>query len=158
MPAPVSRQEVDAFFEAFNARSGDVLAPLLADDVEWTITGPINLLSYCGERRGKAEVLELVDRAVPAVIDVTLFVQDVLVVDGEWAAALSRVAGIRRGTGRTISYRLAQFVHFRDGKVDRYRSIIDSFDAAEQVLGRRIDPTPDPDRVAVGTGTKVFAV
>jgi ketosteroid isomerase-like protein len=109
--------------------------------VEWTITGPINLLSYCGERRGKAEVLELVDRAVPAVIDVTLFVQDVLVVDGEWAAALSRVAGIRRGTGRTISYRLAQFVHFRDGKVDRYRSIIDSFDAAEQVLGRRIDPT-----------------
>jgi ketosteroid isomerase-like protein len=156
MPGPVSREDVAAFFTAFNARCGRRLAPLLADDVEWTITGPINLLSYCGQRRGKAAVLELVDRTVPEVIDVTSFVQDLLVVDGEWAAALSRVSGDQRGTGRTISYRVAQFVHFRDGKVAEYRSIIDSFDAAEQILGRRIEPSSDLEHV--GTGTKVFAV
>jgi ketosteroid isomerase-like protein len=158
MSSPVTREFVAAFFEAFNARRSTIIEPFLDDDVVWTITGPINLLSFCGQRRGKAEVMELVDRLVPEVIDVRTFVQDVLLVDGEWAAAHSRVAGIKRGTGRTISYRLAQFVHFRNNKVVEYRSLIDSFDAAEQVLGRRIDPTQDLEDLGVGTGTKVFAV
>jgi ketosteroid isomerase-like protein len=158
MPAPVSRQEVEAFFAAFNARNGKCLAPFLDDNVEWTITGPINLVAYCGQRCGKAAVLELVDRGVPEVINVTSFQQDVLLVDGDWASALSRVAGVQRSTGRMISYRLAQFVQFRDGKVVMYRSIIDSFDAAEQLLGRRIDPTGDLERLNAGAGTKVFAV
>jgi ketosteroid isomerase-like protein len=158
MPGPVTREQVAAFFEAFNARRSTKIEPFLDDDVVWTITGPINLLSFCGQRRGKAQVMELVDHLVPNVIDVTSFVQDVLLVDADWAAALSRVTGIKRGTGRTISYRLAQFIRFRDGKAIEYRSLIDSFDAAEQVLGRRIEPQQGVDELGVVNAPNVFAV
>jgi hypothetical protein len=40
---------------------------------------------------------------------------------------------------RKISYRVAHFIRFRDQKVSEFCSIIDSFDAAEQVLGHAID-------------------
>ena len=45
----------------------------------------------------------------------------------------------RSGCGRVISYRLAHFVRFRAGKIVRNLSIIDSFDAVEQVLGHPLD-------------------
>ncbi|HEY5379206.1 MAG TPA: hypothetical protein VIJ78_06660, partial [Pseudolabrys sp.] len=41
----------------------------------------------------------------------------------------------RSTDGRVISYRLAHFLHFRDGKIVENLSLIDSFDAVEQVLG-----------------------
>ena len=34
-----------------------------------------------------------------------------------------------------ISYRLAHFLRFRDGKIVENLSLLDSFDAVEQVLG-----------------------
>ena len=43
---------------------------------------------------------------------------------------------MRRDVGHAISYRIAQFFRFHDQKVVEYVSLIDSFDAAEQVLGR----------------------
>ena len=49
----------------------------------------------------------------------------------------------READGRVISYRVANFVRFRDGKIVENLSLIDSFDAVEQVLGRPIEvPTP----------------
>ena len=42
-------------------------------------------------------------------------------------------------TGRTVSYRSAQFILARDGKIVDFRGLIDSFDAAEQVLGLACD-------------------
>jgi ketosteroid isomerase-like protein len=159
MSTPVTRERVEEFFVAFSARHSAIIEPFLDDEVLWTITGPVNLLPFCGQRRGKAAVMDLVDRLVPDIIDVHSFVQDVRLVDGEWSAAMTRVVGTQRTTGRTISYRLAQFVHFRNDKVVEYRSLIDSFDAAEQVLGRRIAPPVDfDDDLNVRTGTNVFAV
>jgi ketosteroid isomerase-like protein len=62
-----------------------------------------------------------------------------MLVDGDRAATLSRLTGRQRATGRIISYRCAQFLQFRDDKVIDFRSLIDSFDAAEQMLGHHID-------------------
>ena len=62
-----------------------------------------------------------------------------LLVDGDRAATVSRVTALQRGTNRVISYRQAQFFRFRDNKIVSYRAILDSFDAAEQLLGRAID-------------------
>jgi ketosteroid isomerase-like protein len=61
-----------------------------------------------------------------------------VLIDGDRAATLNRLSGRRPSDGRSISYRVAQFVRFRAGKVIEYCSVIDSFDAAEQVLGRPI--------------------
>ena len=76
---------------------------------------------------------------MPELFHITSFVPEALLVDGDRAATLNRLSGCRAEDGRVISYRAAQFVQFKDGKVVEYCSVIDSFDAAEQVLGHRIE-------------------
>jgi hypothetical protein len=38
-----------------------------------------------------------------------------------------------------MTCRLANFLRFRDGKICEYRSLMDSFDTVEQIIGQRID-------------------
>jgi ketosteroid isomerase-like protein len=52
------------------------------------------------------------------------------------AATLSEVQMLQRVTGRNIRSRIASFHRFQDNKVIEYRGFTDSFDSAEQVLGR----------------------
>jgi ketosteroid isomerase-like protein len=131
----VPRSVVDAFYKAYAARDAKKMAEFIDDDVEWTISGPVDLLPFCGTRRGKAAVLDLIERLVPEVFVVFSFVPDSTVVDGDQVATLNRLSARRTDDGRVISYRLAHFMRFRDGKVVENLSLLDSFDAVEQVLG-----------------------
>ena len=139
MTTPISRATVQAFFQAFASKEPVRLAPFLHDDVTWSIVGPVELIRYCGERRGKAQVLDMFGRIAPAALRVTRFEPEMLLVDGDRCAMLARLTGVTPEQGRTISYRCTQFVRFAADKVIDYRSIIDSFDAAEQFLGHPID-------------------
>lgn len=143
MTTHVSRNAVIAFFQAYSSRDPVRIAPFIADDVEWMIVGPVDLLHFCGPRKGKAAVLDLFQRVIPNVLDVNGVESDIVLVDGDRAATYNRITAIQRTTGRTISYRSAQFMRFRNDKVIEYRSIIDSFDAAEQVLGHPIELPAD---------------
>jgi ketosteroid isomerase-like protein len=134
----VNRQTLDAFNRAYAERDLVALSRMVDDNATWSISGPVELLEFCGTRHGKAAVLDMVGRLVPELFVVTGFVQDSVVIDGDRAATLSRLSG-RRGDGRAISYRVAQFIRFHHNKVTDYCSVIDSFDAAEQVLGHRIE-------------------
>ena len=138
MNEPVTRATVEAFYRAYAERDAAKVAEFLDDDVEWTISGPVDVLPFCGTRHGKAAVVDMVERLVPAVFRIFNFVPDAMLVDGDQAATLSRLQA-RSGDGRVISYRLAHFVRFRAGKIVRNLSIIDSFDAVEQVLGNPLD-------------------
>jgi ketosteroid isomerase-like protein len=138
MPNSVSRETIDAFYAAYFYHDAGKVAEYLHDDVSWTITGPVDVLSYCGTRRGKAAVLDLIGRIVPSVFRVVNFVQDSILMDGDRVATLNRLSGRRRDDGRAISYRLAHFMRFRDGKVIENISLMDSFDAVEQVLGHSL--------------------
>lgn len=135
MTDSISRATVDAFYEAYAARDGGKVAEFLADDVKWTISGPVDVLPFCGTRYGKAAVLDLIERLVPGVFQVFSFVSESIVIDGDQAATLNRLSARRAADGRVISYRLAHFLRFRDGKVVENLSLIDSYDAVEQVLG-----------------------
>ena len=137
MTTPVPRSVVQAFLQAFAERDTAKLVPLLHDDVSWSVVGPIELLSFCGERHGKAEVVDLIDRVGPATYRVTRFEPEMLLVDADRCAMLGRIGGMTED-GRSISYHYSVFVRFVEEKVAEYRSIIDSFDAAEQVLGHQI--------------------
>ena len=134
MSEPVTRAVVEAFYEAYAARDAKKVGEFLADDVEWTISGPVDVLHFCGTRQGKAAVLDLIERQVPEVFRVFSFVRDSMLLDGDRVATLNRLSA-RRSDGRVISYRLAHFIRFHDGKVAENISLIDSFDAVEQVLG-----------------------
>lgn len=138
MTYSVSRAVVDAFYQAYVTHDTERLAPLLHDDIEWTISGPVDVLSFCGVRRGKAAVLDLAGKVVPGIYRVIDFTQQSILVDGDHAASLNRISGRRCADGRTISYRLAHFMHFKDGLVLSIVSLIDSFDAVEQMLGHSL--------------------
>jgi len=152
MANPVPRAVVEAFYRAYAARDAKKVAAFLDDNVEWTISGPVDVISFCGTRHGKAAVIDLIERLVPAVLRVFSFTPDTMVVDGDRVASLFRLSATRSTDGRVISYRLAHFTRFRDGKVVENLSLIDSFDAAEQVLGHRLAVH---DRRAAATGNLI---
>lgn len=138
----VSPSVVQAFYQAYFSRDPMRIIPLLADDVEWVVVGPVNIFPFCGTWRGKLAVLALFDRLVPNIFEVKAFEPEDLVIDGDCAAMLVKVSAIRCSTGRILSYQAAQFVRFQNDKVASYCSVLDSFDATEQWIGHPIKVTP----------------
>ena len=135
MDTDATRAALEALLAAFAAGDNDRLAALYDDDVDWLFHCPASVFPFAGRRRGKAEVFQgfaLFYR------DYKLVGYDVLVklVDGDQAAIMSDVHSIQRATGRTMRSHIAGFHRFRDGKLIEYRGFTDSFDAAEQILGR----------------------
>lgn len=144
MPNSISRQIVRDFYEARMSRDPERIARFLHDDVEWSIAGPVDLIPFCGERRGKEAAIDTMVRIAPALLTVTKLEFDELLVDGDRAAGFNHLTAIQNSTGRTISYQRAEFFQYVDGKIKIYRAILDSFDIAEQVLGHTIDLTQSP--------------
>ena len=135
----VPRAVVEAFYHALSVRDMAALANFLDDDVVWTISGPVDILPFCGRRVGKYLVMKLLGRDSPTLWSRRRFVATTMLVDGDRAAVLGRLTGTKRASGQAISYRIAHFIQFRDEKVIDYVSIIDSFDAVEQLLGYNLD-------------------
>jgi ketosteroid isomerase-like protein len=135
MTYSVSRAVVGAFYKAYASHDTASITPLLHDDIEWTISGPVDILRWCGIRRGKPAVIELVDRVFPSIFRVVSVTQALLAVDGDRAATLNRLTTRRCSDDRIISFRLAHFMRFKDDKLISNLSLIDSFDAVEQMLG-----------------------
>ena len=57
----VPRAAVEAFYRALADRDMDTLATYLDDDVVWTISGPVDILPFCGQRVGKRRGDEAAD-------------------------------------------------------------------------------------------------
>jgi len=139
MSGSVPRAVVEAFYHALSIRDMGTLATFLDDQVTWTISGPVDILPFCGQRVGKDVVLKLLVRDIPTLLSGRRFVAKTMLVDGDRAAVLGKLTATKRDGGRVISYRVAHFIQFRDEKVIDYVSIIDSFDAVEQMLGYSLD-------------------
>ena len=139
MSRSVSRAVVETFYRALSVRDMDALASFLDDEVVWTISGPVDILPFCGQRVGKDLVMKLLGRDSPTLLSGRRFVAKTMLVDGDRAAVLGRLTATKRASGQAISYRIAHFIQFRDRKVIDYVSIIDSYDAVEQMLGYSLD-------------------
>ena len=61
----VERSVVEAFYQAYGERDVETIVQFLDDDVTWTISGPVDILPFCGSRRGKAAVMKLIQPARP---------------------------------------------------------------------------------------------
>jgi ketosteroid isomerase-like protein len=155
MAQPITREFIESFYHARLSRDPERIEPFLDDNVDWLITGPFELLQFCGQRHGKAEVLDTLVRVMPSIMHVTKLELGALLVDRDRAATFNRLTGVLVSNNRIISYHQAQFLKFRNGKIVEYRCIIDSFDAAEQMIGHPIAVNEIPctftsgERVAV---------
>lgn len=134
------RGSVRAFCDAFLAHDTERIAAWLDDDVDWLIFGPVDLFPFFGQRSGKAAVLAMCAE-LGASLEFRRCDRDSLLVDGDQAASMVRLTAVHLQTGRTLSLRLSYFAQFSGGKVVRLRALLDSFDFAEQALGREIDLT-----------------
>jgi ketosteroid isomerase-like protein len=139
MAGSVTHQLVLDFYQARMSREAARIEPFLDDDVSWFISGPVEVIPFCGVRRGKKNVIDAIVRIVPALLTVTKLELDDLLIEGERAAGFTRVTAVQTSTQRIIKYQRAELFQFRNNKVKSYRSILDSFDVVEQVLGHQID-------------------
>jgi ketosteroid isomerase-like protein len=132
------RPLVEAFYRASADRDVERIAAMLDDNVDWLVQGPVDVFSFFGQRRGKAAVLDGY-REVAQRLEVTGYVLETLLVDGDRGAALVRLTAIVRATGKVMSVRTSQFSRFREGKLVEMRGVLDSFDMVEQTIGRPLD-------------------
>lgn len=139
MTHSVPRRIVEAFYQAYVSRDPDRIGACLHDEVEWLVTGPVEVMQVCGHWHGKTAVIDRFARQVPQVIGFRDLQIEQLLVDGEASAMCGRIVCVHRRTGRLISHRVAHFVRYCDEKVISFLAINDSLDAAEQFMDRRVD-------------------
>jgi ketosteroid isomerase-like protein len=143
------RAHIEAFHRALRSQDYDAIESYLADDVVWNIGGPVDVLPFCGSYRGKATVRNMLEFKIAKTLGKRRIEPDMFLIDGNRGAILGRIIGSLPG-GQSISYRIAQFFTFSGGKVVEHFSVLDSFDAAEQVMGQRIAVSVSPAREPAG--------
>jgi ketosteroid isomerase-like protein len=140
---------VAGFYRAYLTRDEALLQDILHDDVEWLLTGPADQLDLYGRRRGKQDTIELITRILPCFSQVLDFEIEHLLVSGDRVAADGLLRLRQRETGRALCFRVAHFLRFAEGKLVVFRSIVDTFDVLEQVVGHPIDVNKRIDRVGL---------
>ena len=132
-----TRATVTELYDAYRRRDVERFAALLHDDIDWIIYGPIDVFPFVGLRRGRAAVMEAV-AGIAEGYSLESHVPEVTIVDGDRAAVMSDVGFKQRATGRTLRFRVANFLRIKDGKLIEFREFADSFDQVEQALGHAV--------------------
>lgn len=123
-----------ALHRAINERQFSDIEPLLDDEVEWAIYGPIDLFSFFGARRGKDAVLEVI-RQIAENVRVHRFDRESIMLGTDSAASMIRYSLTALDSDKPISLRIAHFAQFRDGRLTSFRVLVDTFDLVEQTIG-----------------------
>ncbi len=126
---------VSDFYAAFVSCDPQRLDAVLHEDVVWHVPGPADQFDLFGLRRGKAAVIELITRIVPCFHILVGFEMEQILVNGERVASFGRICSHQRESGRSIRFAYAHFLKFEGGRLLKFRAIIDTFDAAEQMSG-----------------------
>jgi ketosteroid isomerase-like protein len=123
-----------ALHRAINERQFNEIEPLIDDDVDWTIHGPVDLFPFFGARRGKAAVLEVI-RQIANRVRVHRFDRESIMLGVEQASSMLRYSLTVLDTNKPVRMRLAHFAQFREGRLFSLRILIDSYELVEQAIG-----------------------
>lgn len=137
------------FYRGYITPDPAFLDAIVDEEIDWFLAGPSDQIDFFGHRRGKAAVIEVATRIMPCYFRLIDFEIEHLLVQGERAALYGHLRARQRDTGRSIRYRGAHFLRFRDGRLVSFRGVADSFDAAEQLVGHPIDVNKRIERVAL---------
>jgi ketosteroid isomerase-like protein len=122
---------------AINERQREDLEPLIDEDVDWTIYGPIDMFPFFGARHGKQAVMEVI-RQIADNVRVHRFDRESIMLGVESAASMLRYSLTMLDANKPISLRLAHFCQFKAGRLSNIRILVDTFDLVEQALGQPI--------------------
>jgi ketosteroid isomerase-like protein len=126
-----------ALLRAINERRYEDLDPLIDDDVDWAIYGPIDMFPFLGARRGKEAVIEVILQIADN-IRVRRFDRESVMLGVDSAASMLRYSLTALDSDKPISLRLAHFAQFKAGRLSSIRVLVDTFDLVEQTVGRPI--------------------
>lgn len=129
---------LDTLYAAFKRGQIDFVLNSLDDDIEFISNAPIEIFPFLGHRRGKLAVAEAI-KGAHAEFDILSYEPVSALVEAEQAAVMLFAHGVSRKTGRSLRLAVAHFLKFRNDKIIELREFMDSFSAAEQMLGRSLD-------------------
>ena len=126
-----------ALHRAINDHQFADLEPLIDEDVEWTLYGPIDMFPFFGGRRGRAAVMEVI-RQIAENVRVYRFDRETVMLGVDSASSMLRYSLTSLHSNKAISLRVAHFAQFKQGRLRSIRVLLDSFDLVEQALGSPI--------------------
>ena len=129
-----TRAIVNELHRAYREGDGERVAALVHDDIDWCIHGPTRVFPFEGPRRGKAQVMEVLT-VIGSQYELKRYEPEIVIVEGDRAAALVNTAFEQRATGRMLSLRLVNFLRIQDGQVIEFKEFSDTFDVVEQAMG-----------------------
>jgi ketosteroid isomerase-like protein len=127
-----------ALHRAINERQLQDIEPLIDEDVEWSIFGPIDMFPFLGSRHGKAAVMDVI-RQIAGSVRIHRFDREQVMLGVDSAASMLRFSLTALDSNKPISLRVAHFAQFKAGRLRNLRVLLDSFDLVEQALGRPIN-------------------
>src|SRR5256714_1592009 len=124
-----------ALHRAINERQLGDIEPLIDEDVQWSLYGPVDMFPFFGARRAKAAVLEVI-RQIAENVRVHRFDRESILLGVDTAASMMRYSLTALDSNKPISLRLAHFAQFREGRLFSLRILVDTYELVEQALGR----------------------
>ena len=132
-----TRATMNALYDAYARSDFDRMSALLDENIDWMIYAPVMVFPFAGPRRGRAAVMQTF-REIVRDYALESYQREIVVVEGDRVAVMADVRMQQRTTGRTLRFRLANFMRYRDGRLAEFREFINSFDVVEQALGREL--------------------
>ena len=122
-----------ALHRAINERQFTELEPLIDEDIDWTMHGPVELFPFFGSRHGKAAVLEVL-RQIADKVRVHRFDREQIMLGVDSASSMLCYSLTALDTNKPVRVRLAHFAQFRQGRLVSMRILVDSYDLVEQAI------------------------
>lgn len=132
-----TRATVNELYAAYRRADVQRIAEMVHEDIDWVIYGPIEIFPFAGLRRGRAAVLQAL-AAIGEVYALEKHAIEVMIVDGDRAAVMADISFKQRTTGRTLRFRVANFLRIENGQLIEFREFSDSFDQVEQAIGHAV--------------------
>ncbi len=132
------RERLATLYAALRLGQLDFVLNALDDNVEFVSYSPLAIFPFLGHRRGKAAMAEALKGAHDE-FDIVSYEPLSIVAESAEAAVVLFVRGVNRKTRRSVQLSVAHFLRFKNGKIVEIKEFMDSFSAAEQVLGRDLD-------------------
>jgi uncharacterized protein len=128
---------MNELYDAYARGDFDRMATLVDEDIDWLIYAPVMVFPMAGPRRGRAAVMQTFREIAQAYV-MESYQREIVVVEGDRAAVMADVRMRQRTTGRALRFRVANFMRYKNGRLAEFREFINSFDVAEQALGREL--------------------
>jgi ketosteroid isomerase-like protein len=118
----IEQQNIEAIkqlYAAFGRGDLPTVFDALAEDVEWYLPGPPDILPFAGLRRGKQQVAEFF-KVVSETLEFEQFEVDEFVAQADKVVVLGRSRDRMKATGQVVENRWEAVWVRREGKVAKY--------------------------------------